>query len=113
MINTAAPSVFERLTALADPTRSRLVALLERQELTGDSPDRAFLGLLDDRWVVGDLGCGTGWLTASIAPFVRRVVAVDASPEMLEAATSRLQTVPNVDVRSGDLEKLPLEDQTL
>ena len=34
MIDTAPTSVFERLTALADPTRSRLVALLERHELT-------------------------------------------------------------------------------
>jgi len=216
MITIASPSVFERLTALADPTRSRLVALLERHELTvselcailqlpqstvsrhlkvlvddgwvtsraegtsrlyriearlddgaqrlwtivreeldrtsagaqdarrlesviaqrrtrsraffssaagtwdglraelfGRSADQAFLGLLDDRWVVGDLGCGTGWLTALIAPFVRRVVSVDASPEMLEAATRRLEGTPNVDFRAGDLEKLPLEDETL
>jgi SAM-dependent methyltransferase len=84
-----------------------------RAELFGRSAEQAFLGLLDDRWIVGDLGCGTGWLTASVAPFVRRVVAVDSSPEMLEAATKRLEPVPNVDVRAGDLEKLPLEDETL
>jgi ArsR family transcriptional regulator len=84
-----------------------------RQELFGRSTDHAFLGLLDDRWVVGDLGCGTGWLSASVSSFVRRVVAIDASPEMLEAATRRLASVPNVDVRAGDLEKLPLEDETL
>ena len=84
-----------------------------RAELFGRSADQAFLGLLDDRWIVGDLGCGTGWLTASVAPFVRRVVAVDSSPEMLEAAAKRLESVSNVDVRSGELEKLPLEDETL
>src|SRR5215510_11048290 len=203
MIMTAARSVFERLTALADATRSRLVALLERHELTvselcailqlpqstvsrhlkvlvddgwvmsraegtsrlyqietrldeaalklwslvreeldrtavgsqdarrlesviaqrrtrsraffssaagswdalraelfGRSADQAFLGLLDDRWVVGDLGCGTGWLSASVAPFVRRVIAMDSSPEMLEAAARRLESMSNVDVRA-------------
>jgi ubiquinone/menaquinone biosynthesis C-methylase UbiE len=84
-----------------------------RAELFGRSADQAFLGLLDDRWIVGDLGCGTGWLTASVAPFVRRVVAVDSSPEMLEAAAKRLESVSNVDVRAGELEKLPLEDETL
>jgi len=84
-----------------------------RAELFGRSADQAFLGLLDDRWIVGDLGCGTGWLTASIAPFVRRVVAVDSSPEMLESAAKRLESVSNVDVRAGELEKLPLEDETL
>src|SRR5262245_25119231 len=31
---TAAPAVFDRLSALADPIRGRLVLLLERQELT-------------------------------------------------------------------------------
>jgi SAM-dependent methyltransferase len=84
-----------------------------RAELFGRSADQAFLGLLDDRWIVGDLGCGTGWLTASVAPFVRRVIAVDSSPEMLESATKRLESVSNVDVRAGELEKLPLEDETL
>jgi SAM-dependent methyltransferase len=84
-----------------------------RAELFGRSADQAFLGLLDDRWIVGDLGCGTGWLTASVAPFVRRVIAVDSSPEMLESAGKRLESVSNVDVRAGELEKLPIEDEAL
>ena len=45
----------------------------------------ALLGLLDEGWTVGDLGCGTGQVTGSLAPFVGRVIAVDDSPEMLEA----------------------------
>jgi SAM-dependent methyltransferase len=36
-----------------------------------------------------DLGAGTGLLAAGIAPFAGRVVAVDPSPAMLEAARSR------------------------
>ena len=33
----------------------------------------------DRTWIVGDLGCGTGQVSAALAPFVARVVAVDAS----------------------------------
>jgi ArsR family transcriptional regulator len=67
------------------------------------------LGLIDPTLTVGDLGCGTGQLTETIAPHVRRVVAVDGSADMLEAARRRLADVPNVEVRRGDLEALPLE----
>ncbi len=78
-----------------------------RAELLG------LLGLLDDRWTVGDLGCGTGQVSASLAPFVRRVVAVDHSPEMLGAARARLEGLPGVEVREGELETLPVADGEL
>lgn len=84
-----------------------------RTDLFGSSADLAMLGLLDDRWTVGDLGCGTGALTAALAPFVRNVVAVDASPEMLAIARERLVGSPNVDVRAGDLAALPVADAEL
>src|SRR5678816_1190217 len=45
----------------------------------------AVLGLIDPSLVVGDLGCGTGQLTETIAPYVKQVVAVDSSTEMLDA----------------------------
>src|SRR5262245_26862375 len=47
------------------------------------------LGLIDPTLVVGDLGCGTGQLTDTIAPYVQRVIAVDASADMLDAARRR------------------------
>lgn len=85
-----------------------------RRELFGDHTDVvALTGLLDPEWVVGDLGCGTGALTATLAPWVRRVVAVDREPEMLEAAARRLDGAGNVDFRRGDLESLPVEDGKL
>src|SRR5688500_4368043 len=49
------------------------------------------LGLIDPTLVVGDLGCGTGQLTETVAPYVRQVVAVDSSNDMLEAARQRLE----------------------
>ena len=81
-----------------------------RQELFGDRVDLKLLpGLLHGTEIVGDLGCGTGHLTQILAPFARRVVAVDRSPAMLEVARSRLKDCENVEVRQGDLGDLPVE----
>ena len=65
----------------------------------------------DRAWVVGDLGCGTGTVSAALAPFVARVVAVDGSAPMLQAAKKRLQQFDNVDLRRGELESLPIDDE--
>jgi ArsR family transcriptional regulator len=67
------------------------------------------LGLIDPALVVGDLGCGTGQLTDVVAPYVRQVIAVDSSTEMLDAARHRLGAARNVDLRQGELENLPIE----
>ena len=80
-----------------------------RQELFGAAVGGgALLGLLDSDWVVGDLGCGSGHLTALLAPFVGRVIGVDASQSMLDRAKVRLAGVAGVDLRAGDLETLPV-----
>jgi ArsR family transcriptional regulator len=68
----------------------------------------AMLGLIDPTVVVGDLGCGTGRLTEIIAPFVRRVIAIDGSADMVDAARERLGSCSNVEIRQGELEALPL-----
>jgi ArsR family transcriptional regulator len=68
----------------------------------------AILGLIDPSLTVGDLGCGTGQLTETVAPHVHRVIAVDASDDMLTAARARLGKLSNVDLRKGDLEALPI-----
>jgi ArsR family transcriptional regulator len=45
-----------------------------REDLFGDSFYLwAVLGLIDPTLTVGDLGCGTGQLAATVAPYVRRV----------------------------------------
>jgi ArsR family transcriptional regulator len=74
---------------------------------------QSLLALLDSGWVVGDLGCGTGQVSALVAPFVKQVVAVDGSAEMLSAARSRLRKHKNVEIRKGALEELPIEDDSL
>jgi len=73
----------------------------------------ALLDLLDDRWVVGDLGCGSGMISAALAPCVSRVVAVDESGPMLKVAEQRLAPFGNVELRPGTIESLPIEDETL
>ena len=85
-----------------------------RTELFGSRLDlHLALSLLEPAAVVGDLGCGTGHLTALLAPHVARVIAVDASEEMLAAARERTEAMPNVSLRLGDLEQLPLDDASI
>ncbi len=85
-----------------------------RGELFGQRFDlMALVGLYDPRWVVGDLGCGTGQLSEAMAPFVHEVVAVDVSPAMLAAARDRLVPFANVRIHEGELENLPIEDARL
>ncbi len=81
-----------------------------RLELFGRRADIALLGLLDETWTVADLGCGTGAVAQSLAPFVASVIAVDESSAMLSAARKRLHGVENVDIRNGRLESLPIGD---
>ncbi|WP_425153086.1 ArsR/SmtB family transcription factor [Candidatus Palauibacter sp.] len=102
----------ERAAAFFSETAGGWDAL--RDDLFGrDARFAPLFGLLDPEWVVGDLGAGTGTLADTIAPFVKRVIAVDRSPEMLEAAAVRLGRHDNVDLREGELETLPLGDDEL
>ncbi len=74
---------------------------------------QALVGLVDEGWTIGDLGCGTGQVTAALAPFVTKVLAIDRSGEMLQAARRRLKDCQNVEIRRGELESLPISDGTL
>jgi SAM-dependent methyltransferase len=85
-----------------------------RAEMIGEHADTlALLELLDERWVVGDLGCGTGHISQLLAPAVARVIAVDESGPMLTAARERLRDHTNVELRTGTVESLPIEDAAL
>lgn len=85
-----------------------------REELFGPGLEFQMLaGLLDPRWTVGDLGCGTGHVAHALAPFVSRIIAVDESEAMLAAARLRCTSAPSVEFRQGALEALPLGDAEL
>lgn len=85
-----------------------------RRELFGDRFHlHAMLALIDPCATVGDLGCGTGQVSELIAPHVAKVVAVDGSNDMVQAARKRLKGMPQVEVRRGDMEALPIDDGQL
>jgi ArsR family transcriptional regulator len=85
-----------------------------RSELFGARPELfALLGLLDHTQTLVDLGCGTGQLAEAVAPFVKRVIAIDESAAMLRAARTRLHGVTNADIRHGTLEALPLDARSV
>jgi len=70
---------------------------------------QAMLAMLDNNAVVADLGCGTGSITAQLAPWVGRVIGVDSSPAMLKAAGKRTAELANVELRRGELTATPIE----
>lgn len=117
-------------TRLADEDRLRLEAVLAsrhdgatfygRMHAEWDGLRRTLFGdqfllsaaaaLVPADWTVTDLGCGTGPALPELAPAVTRVIGVDREPAMLEAAAERVRGLPNVELRQGGLEALPLAD---
>jgi len=59
---------------------------------------------------VADVGTGTGFVAAGIAPRVERVVGIDNAPAMLEVARENLRALgaSNVDLVVGEASLLPL-----
>jgi ubiquinone/menaquinone biosynthesis C-methylase UbiE len=66
---------------------------------------------LDEGTTVADVGTGTGFVAAGIAPRVGRVIAVDNSSAMLEVARQNLSDLglENVEFVEGDVGALPIE----
>ncbi len=81
-----------------------------RLELYGERfSTAAMLALLGGDYLVADLGCGSGNLSADLAPHVKQVIGVDNSTAMLKAARKRTAELGNVEVRKGDLAELPID----
>jgi SAM-dependent methyltransferase len=64
---------------------------------------------------VADLGCGEGYLTIEASRWAARVVAVDRSPAVLARARALAtrRRVRNVAWRQGELERLPIRDESV
>ena len=85
-----------------------------RQDLFGTRfTAHALLELLAGPWVVADLGCGTGNVAELLAPIVQRVIAVDQSAPMIDAAKQRLKGVKNVDFVTSELTALSLKSASV
>jgi ubiquinone/menaquinone biosynthesis C-methylase UbiE len=70
---------------------------------------------LHEEMTVSDVGTGTGFVAAGLAPQVKRVVAVDNSPAMLEVARKNLDAlgITNVELLLGDMVSLPLQSASV
>ncbi len=85
-----------------------------RAELFGNRfTSIALLSLLRRDWTVADLGCGTGNASELLAPVVEKVIAIDMSSPMLDAARERLKDVPNVTFVASGAERLPIPDASV
>jgi len=85
-----------------------------RGELFGSSLTlHALLSMVPSDWVVADLGSGTGNAAELLAPVVERAICVDQSETMLEAAQKRLEEHENVEYKLGELDALPLPDDSV
>ena len=73
------------------------------------------LGLLLPPIRVADLGCGEGYLTVEASRWASRVIAVDRSAAVLGRAKglARRRRVSNVSWKRGELDKLPIKDETV
>jgi len=73
------------------------------------------LGHLLPPVVVADLGCGEGYLTVETSRWASRVIAVDRSADVLARARALAtrRHVSNVTWKRGDLETLPIGDETV
>ena len=73
------------------------------------------IGLLLPPIRVADLGCGEGYLTVEAARWAARVIAVDRSEIVLKRARGLAgrRRVTNVIWKKGELEKLPIRDESV
>jgi ArsR family transcriptional regulator len=73
------------------------------------------LGLLLPPLRVADLGCGEGYLTIEASRWAARVIAVDRSAVVLGRAKglARRRRVSNVTWKRGELERLPVKDESV
>jgi len=106
--SSAVKAFFERVSVDWDEMRSSFYnegvidALADRAEVGPDSR-------------VLDVGTGTGFIAAGLAPRARHVVGVDSSPAMLAVAARNAATLSlgNVALVEGGLVALPLADDSV
>jgi SAM-dependent methyltransferase len=73
------------------------------------------LGMLLPPLEVADLGCGEGYLTVETARWARHVTAIDRSSGVLARAKALAarKKCANITWKKGELEKLPIDNQSM
>lgn len=70
------------------------------------------VGVKDAKLIL-DVGCGSGVVTRDIARLTKgKVIAIDGSEDMIKVAKKALEMYKNVELRVGDAENLPFDDNT-
>jgi arsenite methyltransferase len=62
---------------------------------------------------VADVGAGTGFMSAGLAPLVKKVYVLDGSPAMLAVAQQNLSNFDNLVFQEAEGDSLPLPDESL
>jgi len=66
---------------------------------------------LKDAELILDVGCGPGMVTRDIAHLTKgKVIAIDGSEDMIKVAKDILKVYKNVELRVGNAENLPFDD---
>lgn len=89
--------------------------MTSQEHASGEDLDRLIaLAQPQPDWVVLDVATGGGHTALKFAPQVRRVIATDITPSMLQAARDFMtqQGVGNVVFELADAENLPFQDAT-
>lgn len=68
---------------------------------------------LPENATVADIGTGTGFVAAGLAPKAAKVYGFDASAEMLAVAAHNLGKFPNVELKQAPGDSIPLPDSSL
>jgi len=68
---------------------------------------------LSQDMTVADVGAGTGFMAAGLAPLVEKVYVIDGSSAMLEVARKNLREFTNIVYQTGESLAIPLPDSSL
>lgn len=73
------------------------------------------LQILRKSMTVIDLGCGDGYLSRAVARFVKKVVAVDLSAEMLKELTKKAKSngIRNIEIFQNDGQEVEINEATI
>lgn len=85
-------------------------------EYPNSDPEKVFkeklLGLAGKGKIALDVGCADGYFTLSVAPYFKKIMAIDLSRGMLKAAQNlqKEKDIKNVSFEYQDVRKMPYED---
>jgi ubiquinone/menaquinone biosynthesis C-methylase UbiE len=102
-MTTASTTYFEQVAEQWDTLRTGYFTEAVRESAIAKA-------YLRPEMVVADVGAGTGFMTAGLAPLVSRVYVLDGSAAMLAVARRNLAQFDNVEFHEADGQSLPLPD---